>query len=720
MKHRELRDELRSEALDREVVIKCPSCSSVNAKYFDHKKLWRCQDCDESFGKNTSQQEVKVTNPQTIFISYPHKPPRHAELALKVCQILKERGHYPWIDVERITAGTDWREAITRGILESDWVLAFMSTHSVRDPGVCLNELGIALNQKAGDDTLRTVLLENEKTVRPPMSLTHIQWIDLADFEAKMPEDSADPIQRKQWEEGIDTEVQKLIDSIEGKGRVAGDIAYLKQRLKPASFIGEIAAKTTNFSGRQWLFQKIEYWRRERRSERVLWINGPAGIGKSAVAGRLAHSERSTVVGVHFCKWNDATTQDAGSFVRTMAFQVASRHPDYRALLVKIIDEKFEGKRLEEGKTSELYRELIANPLATDRMAIDAGRDRHIIVIDGLDEVDDSNNQGEASILDLVANEFPKLPEWLGVVVTSRPKADIVSRLGNIFGLEMQTTENNEDLYNYLCNGLRAQFDQGERGKRALDDAVKTAVSRSDGIMLYAVELLKDIRRGRETAVQPSAFPQGLAGIYFDNLKRACNDVPTYRQEIQPLLELVASSPVPVPEKLAMAVLDLNQASFNDVFKKSSILLIRRHSQRGATLQLFHNSLREWLTCPDNPHDYQLENVGIYWLADFLWDDYKAAMHGHALNEEGIDEILKNKMRWWNFSDNTILSPRLLLRTITARAKVFSESTGSIEKAVEYAKREVSLQYQTFGGAHDLFEMALDELRELEKRLGKS
>lgn len=718
MKHKELQDELISETLDREVVIKCPSCSSVNAKYFGHKKLWWCQDCDELFGEKASLPEVKVANPQTIFISYPHQPSRHAELALKVCQILKERGHYPWIDVEKITPGTDWREAITRGILESDWVLAFMSAHSVRDPGVCLNELGIALNQKAGDDTLRTVLLENEKTVRPPMSLTHIQWVDLANFEAKMPEDSADPLQQKQWEEWIDSEVQKLIDSIEGRGRVAGDIAYLKQRLKPASFIGEIAAKTANFSGRQWLFQKIEYWRRERRSERVLWINGPAGIGKSAVAGRLAHSERSTVVGVHFCKWNDATTQDAASFVRTMAFQIASRHPDYRALLLNIIDDKFEGKRLQEAKTSELYRELIANPLATDRMAIDAGRDRHILVIDGLDEADGSNNVGEASILDLVANEFPKLPEWLGVVVTSRPKADIVARLGNTFGLEMQSKENYEDLYDFLCNGLSTQFDQSERGKKALDDAVKMAVSRSEGIMLYAVEFLKDIRRGHVTAGQPSAFPNSLAAIYFDNLKRACHDLANYRQEIQPLLELVASSPVPVPERLAKAVLGLNQASFNDVWKKSSILLIRRRSQRGATLELFHNSLREWLTCPENPHDYQLENVGIYWLADFLWTDYKAAMQGHALNEEGINEILKNKMRWWNFSDNTLLSPRFFLGTMTARAKVVAESTGSIEKAVEYAKREVSLKYQEFGGAHDLFEMALDELRELEKRLG--
>ncbi|MAI34382.1 MAG: hypothetical protein CMM07_22285 [Rhodopirellula sp.] len=62
-------------------------------------------------------------------------------------------------------------------------------------------------------------------------------------------------------------------------------------------------------------------------------------------------------------------------------------------------------------------------------------------------------------------------------------------------------------------------------------------------------------------------------------------------------------------------------------------------------------------------------------------------------------------------------------RTLITHAPILGDgyrSTGSIEKAVEYAKREVSLQYQTFGGAHDLFEMALDELRELEKRLGKS
>jgi hypothetical protein len=51
---------------------------------------------------------------------------------------------------------------------DSDWVLGFLSRHSVRDPGVCLDELGIALHEKGG--AIATVLIEGEAMASPPVS----------------------------------------------------------------------------------------------------------------------------------------------------------------------------------------------------------------------------------------------------------------------------------------------------------------------------------------------------------------------------------------------------------------------------------------------------------------------------------------------------------------------------------------------------------------------
>lgn len=70
---------------------------------------------------------------------------------------LEARGHEVWFDADGIKTGDDWRNAITRGILDSEQVVAFLSKWSVRDPGVCLNEIAIALADKG--DAMVTVLV---------------------------------------------------------------------------------------------------------------------------------------------------------------------------------------------------------------------------------------------------------------------------------------------------------------------------------------------------------------------------------------------------------------------------------------------------------------------------------------------------------------------------------------------------------------------------------
>jgi tetratricopeptide (TPR) repeat protein len=554
---------------------------------------------------------------QAIFISYPHQPPEHAELAQEIYDRLRARGHRPWFDKKDIGTGTQWRERITRGILESDWVIACLSSHSVRDPGVCLNELGIALNQKSGDESLRTVLLENGETARPPMSLTHVQWLDLTAFDSYRPKDLHSEEQMQRWNGWLDTQIDKLIVSIESRSSLAGDIDYLKKRLIPAGFIAEIAHHSAGFSGRKWLFEGIERWCQDKRSQPVLWIKGPAGIGKSAIAAQLAHRERSMVLGIHFCKWNDATTHDAANLVRTMAFQIASRHPDYRMMLLSVIDSKFPDDRMINAGWQELYRELIAN-LVTPNMAIDAGRERHLIVIDGLDEA--RRPDGRNEILDLIS-EFKKLPQWLGVVVTSRPEQDIVSRLNSPYELDAQSEQNRQDVSEFLKEEFKAFSTLGSN-PADLDEAVEVATDRSDGIMLYAAELLRGIREGAVNPQDSTNFPYGLNGIFDANMQRVCPDVAMFRKKVRPLLELVAGCPLPVPEQLVRSMLDLDQDAFGAAIKPMTSLLIQRGTRDKRAWSLFHRSFGEWLISPANRHDYQMEDDGKKRIGEFLWKDY--------------------------------------------------------------------------------------------------
>ena len=83
-------------------------------------------------------------------------------------------------DQSEIKAGEDWRRSIIDGLSDADWVLGFLSKHSTRDPGVCLDELAIALHTKGG--AIATVLVESEGAVEPPVSVAHIQWLDMQDW----------------------------------------------------------------------------------------------------------------------------------------------------------------------------------------------------------------------------------------------------------------------------------------------------------------------------------------------------------------------------------------------------------------------------------------------------------------------------------------------------------------------------------------------------------
>ena len=86
-----------------------------------------------------------------IFLSYGHDS--NAPLIERIKEYLSkdEDGnprHEVWIDTSEIKAGKNWRRSITDGIIQSDVVLAGLSEHSTRIPGVCRDEISISISVK--------------------------------------------------------------------------------------------------------------------------------------------------------------------------------------------------------------------------------------------------------------------------------------------------------------------------------------------------------------------------------------------------------------------------------------------------------------------------------------------------------------------------------------------------------------------------------------------
>ena len=115
-----------------------------------------------------------------IFLSYGHD--RNAPLVERIARDLRAAGHGVWIDAAEIKSGR--RLAPSASSTDSEGVGL--------DPGIPVALFRRATRASASTSwrsrcmpkagTIATILLEAESEVRPPVSVSHIQWLDMHDW----------------------------------------------------------------------------------------------------------------------------------------------------------------------------------------------------------------------------------------------------------------------------------------------------------------------------------------------------------------------------------------------------------------------------------------------------------------------------------------------------------------------------------------------------------
>jgi hypothetical protein len=136
--------------------------------------------------------------------------------------------------------------------------------------------------------TIATVLVEAEEAVEPPISVSHVQWLDMHDWAARLADNSE---AGEQWYRSSLDKILALLADPKTQ-RFAGEIAELENTLKPISQEANIGALIDGFIGREWLKSKLDNWCKNDRNSRLFWISGAPGAGKSAFAAWLAHLGR--------------------------------------------------------------------------------------------------------------------------------------------------------------------------------------------------------------------------------------------------------------------------------------------------------------------------------------------------------------------------------------------------------------------------------------------
>ena len=550
----------------------CPECHSPDIKFFKSRNKYNCNHCGCNFS-NQNQGPTKLR----IFLSYGHDA--NEELVRLIKSDLEKRGHDVWFDKNEIKFGDEWRRSITDGIMSSNRVLSFLSKYSTRDPGVCRDEIAIAIGVKGGN--IQTILVESELEVQPPVNIGHIQWLDMHDWHEKQA--IGDAI----WETWYQTKLAEIVQVVESEEsrRFAGEIDKLNDYLKPIKSDARISQLLSKgFFGRQWLFEAVENWRQDSKLDsRLFWIMGDPGVGKSAFAAQLTHTRGDTIIAAQFCEWDKSDHRDARRVTCSIAFQLATRLPDYRKFLLTLP----EITELDRKDVSELFDYLLANPLHS---IIDGGRERYLIVIDALDEAGES---GRNPLVEMLAKNANHLPKWLGIVVTSRPEFDVKTPFQalNPFPLDTKSESNRADIRDYLFSKLALQL----KNRPDAEKLIEKILEKSEGIFLYVERFCDDVLQKHISLDHPDQFPQGLGGIFAQYFKRRFPDIEKFRKNIRPILRAILATREPLPIEILQQLFNWQDEELRDFTHTLGSLFPTAKDVDYETIKPYHKSLVDWL-----------------------------------------------------------------------------------------------------------------------------
>lgn len=605
-----------------ELPAKCPHCGSQHIIFKNKAALWECQDCEERFSGPAIDVAVRrlsdrAARPKEVFFSYGHD--YNKELVVLFQADLEKRGHKVWFDAKDIGVWDDWKGRITRGIDSSELAIAFMSAHSIRENGVCQNEIAIAMNRFG---TVYPVLLEAGIENDVPVTVRHLQWPDLSQWKAI----KEGRVPGLDWNRWYEEKLISLVEKLEGEATdFADETNVLRKTLQPASFEAKISQHVPGFVGREWIFEAYNAWVDRQPESRLFWIKAGPGVGKSAIAANLAHRKRAAIAASWFCDAKSSELKNPDTALKSIAFQLALRWEDYRVRLLRKLqlglqasDELCDSARKELGKknTHDLFNFLLAEPMAS----LIWREHKLVVVVDALDEATDE--QGRNRIVEMIGNELNSLPGWLGFVVTSRPEAEVINRLQGFkpFEIDAQDFRNLADLRSWYQTSLARRPELGELTPPEQKRIEDLLIERSQGMILYLKIVEEGLKEGSLAARQLEKLSPGLPGLfrrYYDSFQyRFGND---YETNIKPLLRLLYAAGGPLPEDLAREVLEWNDEQFLASRNRLGSYVI----ERSEGYELFHKTLSEWLGDKTSGPFYLDGASGKQQIADVLFLEFK-------------------------------------------------------------------------------------------------
>ena len=380
--------------------------------------------------------------------------------------------------------------------------------------------------EKGGEEDYIDVLIEwadseediksQLKNINQSQSKTHQAIEDVRQAQAKTQQSVDEVCQSvKEVEVGL-KEIKERVDSLRfGQDKDRSD--EVLRSLTKSEFRGDIEYYVERFQEgtREWVFDRVQSWLDDRSSQnRVMVISGNAGMGKSVISAVICKrmQEATRLSGSHFCQYKNVRFSKPQLMIQSLACHLSHALPEYKQVLVKQLSRNM-GEDLNNMGVEELFALLFKEPLSS---VSDPGRNM-LMVIDGLDE---SEYKGRNELLDVIANQFCKLPIWIRFLVTTRPALNIAEKLKHLKQLKLESNdeENIGDVRVLCLKRLQCVVELEN-----VSEFIEQLVLKSEGLMLYAHFLILEITENASIFHEGDlvgSSPSGISAVYHSYFKR--------------------------------------------------------------------------------------------------------------------------------------------------------------------------------------------------------
>ncbi|KAG8725248.1 hypothetical protein FRC09_004461 [Ceratobasidium sp. 395] len=172
---------------------------------------------------------------------------------------------------------------------------------------------------------------------------------------------------------------------------------------------------------RVYVLEELRAWAQNDKSQKIYWLNGMAGTGKTTIAYSLCEQLEGAgkLAASFFCSRQLPSCRDVSLILPSIAYQLSSLSRPFRHELSSVLKSSSDAHN----RTVDLqFDSLIVGPLRAAQKALPVDM---VIVIDALDECEDSDGVGDV----LLALLQHALDIPIKVFVTSRPDQQILDRM---------------------------------------------------------------------------------------------------------------------------------------------------------------------------------------------------------------------------------------------------------------------------------------------------